>query len=184
VKKHEEQQRAALRARARSAAFEQKICRYERRRWPRLGVVGLGCGFDPRKPGFLSAARCRAPLVCPGVRRAHGASAIFMTASRSGGDHFGVLRTFMTRASGHERHSLRVNTGVAWPWFPAKRSAVYPTPPTLSTPLPLPGPRSPKQRRRRSRCGTWCERARHLPAPLGPHRDGATMNHGTSQPAH
>jgi len=67
----------AARTWARSTTFEQKNLPLRASTLAEAGGGWVGCGFDPRKPGFLSAARCRAPLVCPGVRRAHGASVHF-----------------------------------------------------------------------------------------------------------
>jgi hypothetical protein len=99
VKRREQYKKAALaRTSARSAAYRTKnICRYERRRWPRLGYGGWAAGLI-HAVRILSAVVSRARL-CAREFAGHTAPrAIFMTASRSGGDHFGVLRTFMTRA--------------------------------------------------------------------------------------
>jgi hypothetical protein len=98
VKRREQYKKAALaRTSARSADRTKNICRYERRRWPRLGYGGWAAGLI-HAVRILSAVVSRARL-CAREFAGHTAPrAILMTASRSGGDHFGVLRTFMTRA--------------------------------------------------------------------------------------
>ena len=160
------------------------ICRYERRRWPRLGVVGVGCGFDPRKPGFLSAARCRAPLVCPGVRRAHGASVHFHDREPQRRGPLRCPADLHDASVCHEWHSFTSTLESPGPGFQPNGPPSIPHLQHSARRFGCSGRARPSNFGGEVRRGTWCERARQTPAPLGPHRDGATMNHGTSQPVH